>query len=95
MEKNAQDHGRTLKNPSPDSRPIFKNPFCLHDQEAPPTSVVVRDYNVPALLEVSSTTAWRYSHSKDYPQKIQLGPNATGRLRSELMAWITRRKVKR
>ena len=57
-----------------------------------PGSTIVRGYHLPLAVGLSVTTAWRLRRAGKFPKHVQLGENAIGWRRSDLEAWIARRR---
>ena len=58
-----------------------------------PESVVVRNEHAgPKVLGVDNTALWRRRKDPDFPKAIRLGPNSSGFLRTDLMAWLESQK---
>ena len=54
---------------------------------------IIRPKELKLKLGISHATLWRWSRTEDFPAKVQLGPNAIGRIEQEIDEWIERQKV--
>jgi len=49
---------------------------------------IIRKPELLELLNVSHPTIWRWEKMGRFPKRLSLGPNCSGWLESEVMAWI-------
>lgn len=50
---------------------------------------VVRLYQLPKLIGISSTTIWRAIQRGDLPAPLELGPRSRGYRRSTIDTWLS------
>ena len=51
-------------------------------------NLVWREPKVKEETGLSKSTRWRLMKAGQFPQKVQLGPRATGWLADEIRAWV-------
>jgi prophage regulatory protein len=54
--------------------------------------VILREPEERRLTGLCRTTRWKLEKAGDYPEAIQLTGRARGHLRSEVLAWLAKRR---
>jgi len=58
-------------------------------------NLVWREPKVKEETGLSKSTRWRLMKAGQFPQKVQLGPRATGWLASEILEWLEKKAAAR
>ena len=57
--------------------------------------LILREAKVKETTGLSKSTRWRLEKAGEFPQKVKLGPRASGWIASEVLEWLEKKAAAR